>query len=174
MSTSTYRLPTHATPRRYDIWLDAQVGREDFHGRVVIALELHKEHDTIDLHARDLTISDAILTMNGHSLPARVTMDPDNERMILQFPQSIQGSEASLDVTFHGKVSQTLKGLYLAQDRPEQLLCTQCEATDARAIFPCFDEPTFKAQFALDVTTPDPVVLGNSPLLSGTDNEATK
>ena len=40
MSTSTYRLPTHALPRRYDIHLDAQVGREDFEGRVVIALEL--------------------------------------------------------------------------------------------------------------------------------------
>ena len=174
MSTSTYRLPTHASPRRYDIQLHAQVGREDFNGRVVIALDLHEAKDTIDLHARDLTIGAANLTVNGQSLPAAVTMDPDNERMILGFPQVIPAGDVSLDITFDGKVSQALKGLYIAQDPPEQLLCTQAAATDARAIFPCFDEPTFKAQFAFEVTTPDPVVLSNSPLLSVTDNGGTK
>ena len=65
--------------------------------------------------------------------------------------------------------------MYLAQDRPEQALCTQCEATDARAIFPCFDEPTFKAQFAFEITTdPDVVVLSNGPLVSVTGNGAGK
>ncbi|HET6597759.1 MAG TPA: M1 family metallopeptidase [Anaerolineales bacterium] len=174
MSTSTYRLPLHVTPRRYDLWLDAQLGREDFSGQVVITLRLHQATDTIDLHARELAILDANLIVNGQTCPAAVTLDPDNERMVLQFPQTFPAGEASLALTFRGKVSQTLKGLYLAQDRPEQLLCTQCEATDARAIFPCFDEPAFKAQFALEVTTPDPVVLANTPLLSVTDNHGTK
>lgn len=174
MSTSSYRLPTHVSPRRYDIQLDAQVGREDFTGHVTIGLVLHEAKDTIDLHARDLTILDVKIHLNGQTYPATVTMDPDNERVVLQFPQAFPAGEASLDVTFFGKVSQTLKGLYLAQDRPEQLLCTQCEATDARAIFPCFDEPTFKSQFAFEVTTPDPVVLANGPLLSVTDNPTTR
>src|SRR5207237_6498385 len=55
----------------------------------------------------------------------------------------------------------------LAEDGPEQCLTTQCEETEARAIFPCFDEPTFKAQFAWEVTTaPDVTVIANGPLLS--------
>ena len=174
MSTSSYRLPTHVSPRRYDIQLDAQVGREDFVGRVVIALDLHEAKDTIDLHARDLTILDAKLILNGQTHPATVTMDPHNERVVFQFAQAFPAGEASLELTFRGKVSPLLKGLYLAQDRPEQLLCTQCEATDARAIFPCFDEPTFKAQFAIEVTSPDPIVLSNAPLLSVTGNHRTK
>ena len=174
MSTSTYRLPLHVTPRRYDLKLDAQLGREDFSGQVVITLHLHQPTGTIDLHARDITVLQAELMVNGQTYPAAVTMDPDNERMVLQFSQTFAVGEASLALTFQGKVSQMLKGLYLAQDRPEQLLCTQCEATDARAIFPCFDEPAFKAQFALEVTTPDPVVLANTPLLSVTDNHGTK
>ena len=33
------------------------------------------------------------------------------------------------------------------------MLCTQCEATGARAIIPCWDEPSFKAAFAWTVTT---------------------
>jgi puromycin-sensitive aminopeptidase len=174
MSTSTYRLPSHASPRRYDIQLDAQVGREDFTGQVTIALELHRAHDTIDLHARDLIITDANLSMDGQRQAAVVTTDRDNERIVLQFPQAFPAGSASLSLTFSGKVSDTLRGLYLAQNRPEQVLCTQCEATDARAVFPCFDEPTFKAQFAFEITTPDPVVLANGPLLTIVDNGATK
>ena len=174
MSTSTYRLPLHATPRRYDIKLDAQVGREEFSGQVMIALDLHQAHDTIDLHAKDLTITDAALIMDRQRHPATVTVDPDNERIVLQFSQTLPKGKASLDLVFYGKVSQTLRGLYLAQNRPEQVLCTQCESTDARAIFPCFDEPTFKAQFAFEITTPDPVVLANGPLLSVIDNNTTK
>ena len=174
MSTSTYRLPTHASPRHYDIQLDAQVGREDFRGQVTIALDLHAANDTIDLHARDLTIKAATLTIDGQSQPATVAVDADNERIVLHFPRVFPVGEASLQLTFSGKVSQTLKGLYLAQNRPEQVLCTQCEATDARAIFPCFDEPTFKAQFAFEITTPDPVVLANGRLLSVTNNNTTK
>jgi puromycin-sensitive aminopeptidase len=174
MSTSTYRLPSHASPRRYDVQLDAQLGREEFSGHVIIALQLHEANDTIDLHARDLTVTDANLIIDGQSYPAIVTIDPDNERIILQFSQAFPVGEASLSLTFSGKVSQNLKGLYLAQNRPEQVLCTQCEATDARAIFPCFDEPTFKAQFAFEITTPDAVVLANGPLLSVTDNHTTK
>ena len=174
MSTSTYRLPTHALPRRYDIQLDAQVGREDFEGRVVIALDLHEAHDTIDLHARDLTIGDVQLHVNGQTFPTTVTMDPENERAILEFSQVVPTGKASLELTFQGTVSHMLKGLYIAQDPPEQLLCTQAAATDARAIFPCFDEPTFKAQFALEVTTPDPVVLANAPLLSVTESNIAR
>lgn len=174
MSTSSYRLPSHASPQRYDVQLNAQVGREDFDGRVVIALDLRESHNSIDLHARDLSILDAHLSMSGQRQPAAVTMDPDNERVVLQFSQAIPAGEASLELAFRGKISQMLKGLYIAQDPPEQLLCTQAAATDARAVFPCFDEPTFKAQFAFEVTTPEPVVLANSPLLSVTDNDITR
>jgi puromycin-sensitive aminopeptidase len=174
MSSSTYRLPLHVSPRRYDIQLDAQVGREDFSGHVTIELELHGASDTIDLHARNLIITDANLLMDGQSQPAMATVDPENERIVLLFSQAFPVGKASLDLTFSGKVEQTLRGLYLAQNRPEQVLCTQCEATDARAIFPCFDEPTFKAQFAFEITTPDPIVLANGPLLSVVDNGTTK
>ncbi len=42
------------------------------------------------------------------------------------------------------------------------MLCSQCEATGARAIIPCWDEPTFKARFAWTVTTaPGQTVLTN-------------
>jgi puromycin-sensitive aminopeptidase len=157
------------------VQLEAQLGREDFSGQVTIALDLREVTETIDLHARDLAITQVELSAGGKSQLATVTLDPDNERAILQFAQALPVGEASLRLTFNGKVSETLKGLYLAQNRPEQLLCTQCEATDARAIFPCFDEPAFKAQFAFEITTaPEAMVLANGPLLSTANNGTTK
>jgi puromycin-sensitive aminopeptidase len=175
MNTSTYRLPTHASPRRYNVKLDARLGREEFFGQVAIALHIHAAKDTLDLHSRDLTISKAELLIEGKTLAAEVTSDPENETVVLRFSQDLAPGAATLVLEFSGKVSQTLRGLYLAQDRPEQALCTQCEATDARAIFPCFDEPTFKAQFAFEITTdPDVVVLSNGPLVSVTENGAGK
>src|ERR1043166_5719529 len=163
MSASTYRLPSTVSPHRYDIQLDAQLGREEFSGTVTITVDLHEAQDTIELHARDLVISHADLRLGEERRPAVITLDPDNERVILRFSQAFPVGEASLLLTFTGKVSQNLRGLYIAQNKPEQVLCTQCEATDARAIFPCFDEPTFKAQFAFEIrTTPDLVVLTNA------------
>jgi len=175
MSTSTYRLPNHVSPRRYDIKLDARLGREDFFGSLTIQLEIHEEKDTIDLHAKDLTVGQANIMIDGQPHKANITPDPENERVVLQFSQPFPVGEAMLELEFNGKVSQSLTGLYLAQDRPEQMLCTQCEATDARAIFPCFDEPTFKAQFAFEITTtPDVTVLANGPLLSVEENDSGK
>ncbi len=167
MSASTYRLPSHASPRRYDVALDARLGREAFTGRVAIALDLHESKDSLDLHARDLELSNAVLHAEGQELPAEVTLDPENERAVLRFSRTFPTGPGTLTLDFSGVVSQSLKGLYLAQDRPDQVLCTQCEATDARAIFPCFDEPTFKARFAFEITTAaDAAVLANGPLVS--------
>ncbi len=174
MSTSIFRLPSHVSPLRYDIRLNAAVGREDFSGHETISLEIRNEINTIDLHSRGLVVTDVHLSWDGQALPAIVVNDPDNERIVLQFSQAVPPGKASLSLAFQGKINQQLRGLYLSQDQPDQVLCTQCATIDARAIFPCFDEPTFKAQFALEVTTPDAMVLSNAPLLSVTDHQDSR
>src|SRR5256885_12938305 len=37
---------------------------------------------------------------------------------------------------------------------PGQALATQMEATDCRRMFPCWDEPAFRAEFALTAVAP--------------------
>src|SRR5215469_6229550 len=160
-----YRLPTHTLPRHYDIALDARLGSETFRGTVAIQLDITAPTDRIELHARDLHVGSATLTAGSQSLSGEVTLDADRELAIVAFAQSLPTGPASLDLAFDGKVSSGLEGLFVSKDGTEELLCTQCEATGARAILPCFDEPIFKARFAWRVTTaPDATVLTNGSL----------
>src|SRR5207249_10381509 len=45
-------------------------------------------------------------------------------------------------------------GFYAASADGRRYAFSQCEAADARRIFPCFDEPAFKARLRLAVTVP--------------------
>ncbi|MDQ3929615.1 MAG: M1 family metallopeptidase, partial [Chloroflexota bacterium] len=162
-----YRLPTSALPRRYDIEIDARLGRRETFGKVTIQLDVQESTNSVELHAVHQTLKDARLTYGGNIIEGRIEQDEDREIAIISFDDAIPVGEATLEVAFDGEVSNGLEGLYLSKDGPEELLCTQCEETAARDIFPCFDEPTFKAQFAWKVTTsPEATVLANGPLLS--------
>ncbi len=167
MNPKAYRLPTHVRPTRYDIDLDARLGRETFAGRVSIQLEVAAPADRIEMHARELRIADASVTAAGQTAAAGVSLDTDREIAVVQLPETLQPGDATLELAFEGKISSGLEGLFLSKDGPEDVLCTQCEATGARAILPCFDEPTFKARFAWRVTTsPDATVLTNGRLIA--------
>ncbi|HEV7127185.1 MAG TPA: M1 family metallopeptidase [Ktedonobacterales bacterium] len=171
MNPKAYRLPTHVLPRHYDIALEARLGDERFGGHVAIQLELTAPTATIELHARDLRIADAQVqfTAQGRaqSLGGTVTLDAERELAVIQLAEPIAAGLATLDLDFTGKVSGGLEGLFLSKDGQDELLCTQCEATGAHAIFPCFDEPTFKARFTWQVTTaPGATVLTNGRLVA--------
>ena len=170
-----YRLPTHVYPTSYDIEIDARLGRQDTHGKVTIQLDIREARDTIELHARDLKLSDARLTIGGMTLEGEIEQDNERNMAAIRFDKPLPVGEATLEINFDGEISKGLEGLYLAKDGPEECLCTQCEEIDARRIFPCFDEPTFKASFAWKVTTsPDMTVLANGPLLSVEDSDDGK
>jgi puromycin-sensitive aminopeptidase len=172
MNPKAYRLPRHALPKRYDVRIDARLSSEDFDGSVRIELDLAQPSDVIELHARDLQIPRVELSANGQTFSGTVELDAEREIALIRLPEAVAAGCAVLDLDFKGRLSEGLQGLYRAVNGPEQVLCTQCEATDARAIFPCFDEPTFKARFAWEVTTsPDVTALANGPLVSATQSD---
>lgn len=169
MNPKAYRLPMAVLPRQYTIFLDARPGSKQFSGRVTIQIELSTPTKTIELHARDLRISAAGLTLHAQILPAAITLAPEREIALLTFAETLPPGPATLDLTFTGTISATLEGLFLSTDGPDELLCTHCEVTGARAILPCFDEPNFKARFTWQITTTaDASVLTNAPLITRT------
>ncbi len=54
-----------------------------------------------------------------------------------------------MHVAYTGILNDKLRGFYLSKTAKRKYAVTQFEATDARRAFPCFDEPAFKATFAV-------------------------
>ncbi|HET9110073.1 MAG TPA: M1 family metallopeptidase [Ktedonobacterales bacterium] len=163
-----YRLPTTVRPRHYAITLDARPGRDTFSGSVSIQVSIAAPTNTIELHAHDLDVTNARLaSANSQTFAASVALDADREIAVITLDGTTPAGGATLTLDFAGHLSPSLEGLFLSKDGPDEMLCTQCEATGARAIIPCWDEPTFKATFAWTITTAEgQTVLTNGKLLS--------
>ena len=70
---------------------------------------------------------------------------------------------------YRGILNDQLRGLYLSKANNRRYAVTQLEATDARRMFPSFDEPAFKATFALTATIDDgDHAISNGAILSDT------
>ena len=159
---AAHRLPTAIRPRSYVIEINADPAWPTFHGTVRMRLDVTEPAAVVEMHARELELSNA--TINGQ--PSRIEVDAATE--IVRFAPSRElsaGDTVELSVAFVGTPNPGMHGLYLARDGAEVALATQCEATDARAIFPCFDEPAFKASIQWIIRTArDSVALANGPL----------
>ena len=162
----SHRLTPDVRPERYAVHLRARVDDPDFSGDVAIALRLAKPASAIELHARDLAVETVEAEAGGRVAKGRVArVDADAETVTVAFPDALPAGPATLRLGFRGKVGRGMKGLYHSTDGAEACLATQCEEADARAIFPCFDEPAFKARLQWTVTTdPAMVVLANGAL----------
>src|SRR5436189_137845 len=94
-------------------------------------------------------------------------MDAATERCRIAFPSRVAPGAWRLRLTFTGPLNDKLRGFYRSSYKDASgvtrlLAATQFEATDARRAFPCWDEPAFKAVFA--------VTLAIDPALTAVSN----
>lgn len=86
-----------------------------------------------------------------------------------------KGSKAQLQMTFTGQLNDKMAGFYRSTyknaDGSEGVLATtQMEATDCRRAFPCFDEPSLKAEFTVTlIADKNLTCLSNMDVASETD-----
>jgi aminopeptidase N len=152
-----------------------------FWGAVNITLRVTRPTDHLVVHAANsLTVSGVQMTgADGQPIEiAAVWRYPPNGYLVLNFSQTLQPQYiATLSMTFQAVLSPMppYSGLYLASymngtGARVPLATTQFEAADARKAFPCFDEPSFKAQFTISVHAASryPTVLSNMPVTSTT------
>jgi len=160
-----FRLAKHVLPVRYALRLALDLDAWCFSGSVAITLEVRKRTDTITLHALDLAIDGARLAAGGAAIhpdaaagagwaATDVTIHSEAETVTLAFPAAVDPGIATLTVEFRGAIADKLRGLYRSIKDGDRYAATQFEAADARRAFPCFDEPEFKARFALTLIVP--------------------
>ncbi|MFQ5781282.1 MAG: M1 family metallopeptidase, partial [Nitrospiria bacterium] len=160
------RLPADVRPVDYEIELKVVPEKRSFSGEVKIGLRIEAPIKAITLHALDLQIGGAKVDQGrSDPTPAGIRVDIPSETVTLSFKEALSKGAARLSISFAGELNRQMRGLYEAHAGGETYAFTQFEATDARRMFPCFDEPAMKARFRLSVTVPsDLTVLSNMPV----------
>jgi aminopeptidase N len=148
-AASAQRLPATVTPVHYDITVSPRLADAKFSGREAIKLRVSAATSKIVLNAAEITFGDVSISAGGRQQRAVVTMDAAKEQATFSFPNPVPAGDADLTIVYNGILNDDLRGLYLSKANNRRYAVTQLEATDARRMFPSFDEPAFKATFAL-------------------------
>jgi puromycin-sensitive aminopeptidase len=167
-----YRLPQHATPTRYDLQLEPDLTALTFTGEETVTLDVTAPTAEIVLNAVELTISEATITSaRGDSLRGVAVADEPAERCRITFPSTLAPGTWRLRLAFRGTLNDKLRGFYRSSYKDPNgevrlMAATQFEATDARRAFPCWDEPAFKAVFAVTlVIDPNLTAVSNTSVV---------
>ncbi|KNC53411.1 aminopeptidase [Thecamonas trahens ATCC 50062] len=158
------RLPRVAEPIDYSLFI--RVGLPSpfpyFSGSVVIDTVIKSPTSMLFLHAgENLVVGKAEWRPEGMAagLPGwelGIETDAQMTEVMLDLGGRLltRGARGKLVVTFSAALRDSpLRGLYLAEvDEGEYMAVTQFEPTDARRMFPCFDEPEYKAIFSIAVS----------------------
>lgn len=144
-----YTIADGAIPYHYSLWFEPDLGSFRFRGRAAIKLRFEKAKSSLRLNAKELTLRSARVKAGGPEEEASFRLEGDSEA-VFEFKRPLQG-EVELTVEYEGEHNDRLYGFYRARvSKDEYMLSTQFETANARAAFPCLDEPLFKATF--DVT----------------------
>ncbi|MEZ4270770.1 MAG: M1 family aminopeptidase [Myxococcota bacterium] len=170
MNTTEHRLSRHVVPSAYDITLDASPKRASFHGHLTLTARVKRDQvKSFEMHARGLNVTNVKALVDNKRLTATIETVRKHELIILTFKKPLPRGKITVSMDFKGKLNPSMHGLYFAKDGADKAIVSQCEAADARAIFPCFDEPEFKATLAWTIKTdPGLQVITNGVLESQT------
>ena len=146
------RLPGTTTPSHYDLAFDVELSRARFSGVETIRVANSEPTDRIVLHAVEIAFDDVTIAANGATQKARVTLDRANQTATLSVAKALPSGSAEIHIRYTGILNNELRGLYLSQANGRRYAVSQLESTDARRMFPSFDEPVYKATFSLSAT----------------------
>jgi puromycin-sensitive aminopeptidase len=155
MSDLDFRLPKTVRPVRYDLGIEVDLDAWQFRGSEEIDVTLAEPTSAVTLHAAELEISAVRAVLpDGTQLKGTTALNPIAETATLRFERALPAGRARLGLQFRGTILARLRGFYRSQKNGYRYAATQFEAADARRAFPCFDEPEFKARFALSLNVP--------------------
>ncbi|XP_046588380.1 glutamyl aminopeptidase isoform X1 [Neodiprion lecontei] len=157
-----YRLPTDVIPLRYDLCIYPDISSGVFNGTVNIELNVTATCSTIIVNKYDLDIFSLNLTYTSTSSLLTITSateDTDLQEYIITPSTEIEAGKYTLSIGFSGNFSQDLVGLYQStyvgeNNNTRKLAVAVLPPAYARNVFPCLDEPKFKAQFDIKLVQP--------------------
>jgi aminopeptidase N len=166
---SAQRLPHTVIPSRYELTIRVDLASASFQGEDTIHVDVHEPTTAITLNAAEITFQSVTITAAAGDQRARVTLDSAAEQATFHVDRALPAGPATIRIAYKGVLNDQLRGLYLSRANNRRYAVSQLEATDARRMFPSFDEPAMKAEFALTaiVDTADHAI-SNGAIVSDT------
>ncbi|XP_052786340.1 glutamyl aminopeptidase-like [Mya arenaria] len=167
------RLPGNVIPRHYDLDLDIYIDEARYKGSVKMYVNVTVKTSLVIFHVKPYLLrvldeevyiykpSDFTNEKHLDVISADVIKhftDFDKEVYAVQLKSPLEVGEYVIYVRkFEGHIFADLKGIYMSSykttDGDERsLVASQLQSTDARKVFPCFDEPAMKATFTVSIT----------------------
>jgi puromycin-sensitive aminopeptidase len=175
-STNPYRLARSLVPSAYRISLTPDLEAATFVGRVEIDVYVSAGVSALVLNALDVTLGHAVIVAGETTYRSGVAvLDDKYETATFPFDDVLPAGPATITIDYTGVLNDLLVGFYRstfvdAQGVTHTIATTQFEHSDARRAFPCFDEPSFKATFQVNLTVPSHLkAYSNSPETGRTD-----
>jgi len=151
------KLPKNIVPLRYTLRIEPDMEKARFEGSESVTLDVRQPVRQIVLHSVGLEITEATLK-SGAIVPLTPAFNADDETVTFALGKELPAGHYELVLHFAGKLTEQPLGLYFARyqanGKPGMALATQMESTDCRRMFPCWDEPAFRAEFALAAVVP--------------------
>ncbi|XP_066566761.1 endoplasmic reticulum aminopeptidase 1b [Amia ocellicauda] len=151
------RLPETITPLHYDLLIHPNLTSLDFTGTAKIQVEVLQQTSAIVLHSKNLQLAKAVLLEGDQRSLLQILEYPPYEQVALVSKRPLAAGRLYMVlVEFAANLSESFHGFYNSAYRSSDgevrvLASTQFEPTYARAAFPCFDEPAFKANFSITI-----------------------
>jgi len=165
---SSFRLSAGARPTRYALRFETDLEAWTFRGSERCDLVLDRPTRELVLHAVDLELSDAAASVAGARVAASIALDRPSETARFSFDRELPAGACALELSLAGAIRDDLRSLYRSTRGRERYALTTLWPAESRRLYACFDEPAFKARFALElVTAPDVQAVANAELVEG-------
>ncbi|PVD36556.1 hypothetical protein C0Q70_03541 [Pomacea canaliculata] len=159
---SGLRLPRSILPAHYDLILKVNLNTSEFSGSCNITAHVNTSTRYIVFHRSDLAINESqVKVRSDYHHPWHIVKQynvTENQFHVLELNRTLPaGLKIYIEVAkFSGVIRDDLRGLYQSSYKTpdgqvKHLVSSQLQSTDARRVFPCFDEPDFKATFRISV-----------------------
>ncbi|KAH8312686.1 hypothetical protein KR044_012172, partial [Drosophila immigrans] len=184
-----YRLNTNLVPSYYNLTIGIQGEAANpgttFDGEVNITVQVTQVNvNSIRLHKDSIEIESCVLyNAAGEQVEqianTQLTFEQETQQLTVPLTQALTiNQNYTLYFKYTGQVRTDTAGLFSVSYVEEQtgstkwVLLTEMQAINARRVFPCFDEPAFKAQFELHIRRPNGFNSISNTRLISTTNEA--
>jgi Peptidase family M1 domain/Peptidase M1 N-terminal domain len=146
------------SPTRYDLDLRIRPQQPTFSGVARITVNMPTSTRVITLNALGLNISRANIAQLGRTFPMTVSIlkrkdgQPTGE-ISLTAQTPLRPGTAQVELGWSGRFRTGPDGMWRTKTDGRWYAFTQFQPIDARRVFPCFDQLTFKTPFSVTIRT---------------------